>query len=558
MLCLLLYLNFSLAQKTDSITLNKIDSLITLLDNKETPGGGVSIIHEGNTVYKRYFGMQNLSKKIQVSESTPFNLASISKQFTAMCIALLEEQGKIDIENNIKIYFPDFDYPDTIKVKNLLNHSSGIREPTVIAVLAGYVNLKGELPKKKHNKKFLIEILKKEKDLNFPTGSEMSYTNINYALLADIVEQTSGMRFKDFVDSAIFKPLKMNNSFIENTTEPSNTFGYNYNGKKFRKKHLQGGTYGDDNLVSTLNDLEKWNNNFFDNQIGNKNNSLINKVTSEIPLNDGRKSNYGYGLSIGSYKGMKKFSHDGENNLHTTFIYNFPEKETSITFLVNSTNFINPINQTYKIIDLLFPIEIENQQEKTASEIPLQELDKTELQDKLGLYYKIGKNGLAQLRSVGYSNNQLFISVNPSSKGRSFTAVNKKEFITHNSSGHPIQILFNENEGEISFTERFNQGPYKREDYIFKKIEVNQLDYPSYAGTFLELNHKSKIKIKSKKGRIYAKKSILKIPLIPIELDKFYSPEYQVLFEFERDESNQIKSLKLNSWNFRNFNLYKK
>jgi len=558
MLILLLCQNLSLAQKTDSITLNKIDSLITLLDSKDAPGGAISIIQDGNTTYRRYFGMQDLKKKIPVSASTHFNMASISKQFTAMCIALLEEQGKIDIENDIKMYFPDFNYTNSIKVKNLLNHSSGIRESTVIAVLAGNVNLKGELPKKKHNKEFLFEILKKEKDLNFPTGSEMSYTNINYVLLADIVEQVSGMRFKNFVDSAIFKPLKMKSSYVENTMEPSSVFGYYYNGKKFKKKHLQAGTYGDDNLVSTLDDLEKWNANFFDNKLGNKNKNLIRKFTTSIPLNDGEKSNYGYGLSIGFNRGLKRFSHDGENNLHTTFIFNVPEKRTSITFLVNATNYINPIDQAYKIIDLLFPESPEKIQEKIDSENQHETIKNSELKNLMGLYYEISENGTAQIRNVTYSNNQLLISKNPDTKGCPHTSVNKNEFIPHNSLGHPNQVLFNKDNDEITFTEHFDEGPYKQEDNKFKKVKVDNLDYPSYAGTYLELNHNSKIKIKSKKGKIIAKKSILKIPLIPIEKDKFYSPDYQVLFIFKRNESNQIKSLLINSWNFRNFNLIKK
>ena len=174
---------------------DKIDSIFNEFVSNQKPGGSVSIISDSKVIYEKNFGMQNIGRNIPVSSSTPYNLASISKQFTGMCIALLEEQGKINLSDNIVKYFPQFQFPDTIKIKNLLDHSSGIRDPEVIAILAGHVNLKGELPGKYLNEGFLFKILSRERDLNFPTGSEMAYTNINYVLLADIVKLVSGKTF---------------------------------------------------------------------------------------------------------------------------------------------------------------------------------------------------------------------------------------------------------------------------------------------------------------------------------------------------------------------------
>ena len=148
-------------------------------DCHQYPRVSIGIISDGKVIYEKHFGMQDIRNKIPVSNSTSFNLASISKQFTGMCIALLEEQEKIHLSDNISKYFPQFQFPDTIKIKNLLDHSSGIRDPEVIAILAGHVNLKGELPGKFLNEDFLFNILSRELDLNFPTGSEMAYTNIN-------------------------------------------------------------------------------------------------------------------------------------------------------------------------------------------------------------------------------------------------------------------------------------------------------------------------------------------------------------------------------------------
>ena len=281
--------------------LNKIDSLVSTWDNPKTPGGAISIYQESQRFYEKYFGLEDMSKKIKISKNTPFHLASITKQFTGMCIALLEEQGKINLNDEICTFFPDFKLCKGIQIKHLLNHSSGIREASVIAILSGYVNLKGELPKKRNNNSFLMKVLKKERDVNFVQGTESAYTNTNYRLLAEIVEKVSGIQFKDFADSAIFKPLKMSHTRVLDFDKPSKIKGYHLNGKRFVKRELKSGTYGDDNIITTLHDMVLWNLNFYKNKLGNQNQSLIHDSTTNLELDYGKASNRGYGWFLGIY-----------------------------------------------------------------------------------------------------------------------------------------------------------------------------------------------------------------------------------------------------------------
>lgn len=268
-----------------------LDSLFSDWDSNQKPGGVIAIISENHVIYKKHFGLQEVKKKTPFSSQTPINLASVAKQFTGMCIALLEQQGEISLEDDIRKFFPDIQYSSTIQIKHLLSHTSGIRELTDIAILSGRVNLKGELPYKYLNKDYLLEILSKERDLNFEPGSEMSYTNTNYVLLADIVEQVGGMSFENFADSAIFRPLKMDQSFFGDFSSSSEIDGYAYNGEKFRKTNASGGLIGEDNLVSTIDDLILWDRNFYNNILGNKKGDLIEKVTSSSTLNNGDPTN---------------------------------------------------------------------------------------------------------------------------------------------------------------------------------------------------------------------------------------------------------------------------
>lgn len=534
---------------------SKIDSIFSYWESDKSPGGAISVISEGEVIYKKYFGLENISKNIPISSSTSFNLASISKQFTGMCIALLEEQGKIRLSDDINKYFPQFQFSDTIKVKNLLDHSSGIRDPGIIAILAGHVNLKGELPNRFLNEDFLFNILSKERDLNFSTGSEMAYTNINYVLLADIVEQVSGMTFKQFADSAIFKPLKMKNTYVEDFKKGSNVVGYPKKGKHFKRRVQKNGLDGESNVISTLDDLYLWDQNFYFNNLGDKNQNLIDKITTSTVLDNEVKSHYNYGLGIGEYQDMKIVSHDGEDFIHTSFIVRIPEQRLSIICLINSVNYINPVQKSYEVLDLLFKDSSKTVTKKTDYSIVSIAFE--EIENKSGLYYRLSDSGTAQIRRVSNTDGKLSISPNLEGKSLPFEALDTNQFLAYNSAGHPIHLTFNSADNEFTFTERFTEGPWKHEDWIFKKVNNESYNTREYSGTYRDKQHNSKIKIKVKKDKILAKKSILRIPMIRLEEDCFFSAEYDVSFFFSRNKLEKVESVKINAIDFRNFNLWK-
>src|SRR5688572_1705300 len=168
---------------------NKLDSLFAPAANSKRPGGLVCVLRGDEVIYKKAIGLADISRNIPNAFELKYDLASIAKQFTAMCIALLEEEGKISVNDPLSKFYPEFQLPAAIKIKNLIDHTSGIREAYVLAVLAGKANLKGELRPKFNTKAYLLDVLKHEKDLNFEPGMELAYTNINYILLADIVER---------------------------------------------------------------------------------------------------------------------------------------------------------------------------------------------------------------------------------------------------------------------------------------------------------------------------------------------------------------------------------
>lgn len=519
-------------------------------NSEKDPGGLVAIISDREVIYRNVFGMSDLRKQVPNSIQSPFDLASIAKQFTATCIALLEEQGKISLEDDIKKYYPQFQYADTILIKNLLGHSSGIREAYVLAILSGKVNLKGQVPHRYLTKNFLLEVLSREKDLNFKPGDEMAYTNINYILLGDIVEKVSGMSLGQFTDSAIFKPLGMKNTFFNNN-ESIVTKGYFYNGKKFRQKTAYGGIVGDHNLISTLDDLILWDLNFYDNRLGKKDPGFISKLCKSTKLKDGNDSGYGYGLFTDDYKGLKQVYHGGDNGVHTSFFLRIPDHNISIICLANSSRYNATKDKAYKIVDALLTASLKTPDVPKVTNFI--KLNDSILSPKVGLYYMINESGLGQPRKVTLERGHLYISDHVKVKGLKLNPVTPTHFIAKNPLGEFLHINFSYDDAKnLILHESFWRF---KDDKIFHKIKKAEIQPKKFKGTYKNESTGAKIKVKAKNKKIKASKGIISIPLMAFEEDTFYAFNHDALFIFDKDQTGKIIGLTVNAQDFRNFEL---
>ena len=532
----------------------KIDSLFINWQIKESPGGVVAILEEGNVIYKKAFGLADIDKRINNSPELKYDLASIAKQFTAFCIALLEEQGKLSIEDDVRKYYPEFQYPEGIKIKNLLDHTSGIREAYVLAMLSGKMNLKGEVPKKYNTKEFLLKVLSKEKDLNFKTGDELAYTNVNYILLGDIVERVSKKSLHIFADSAIFKPLGMNQTvfrYRQKMEIDNEVSGYYQKNKKYKKGKAFGGILGDHNMLSTIDDLIKWQMNFYNNQLGKRNQQLIEKVRTSTNLNNGEPTQYAYGLWSNEYRGIKQISHGGDDGRSTSFIVKFPEKKLDIIVLSNSSRYDDTESKAYGIANILLkdflakPVESNEEVEIT---FPSAE----ELKPKSGLYTRVTKNGLAQLRKVSFADSSLYISANYYGKGIKLSATTNNYFIATTGYGKRIQFQFEDDSTQFVLKEVFGE-----KTGYFRRLKEFKPSFTDFLGSYVNESTGATLKVKRKKNGIVARKGIIKFPLIVFNRDQFYAYEHDALFIFERDSSGKIFQLKANARDFRNFKFVK-
>ncbi len=298
----------------------------------ETPGLALGIVQNGKVVYTHYLGYSNLENQTKVDQDTRFNIASNSKQFTALCILKLVQEGKIGLEDDIRKYLPNL-YKNTkakITVSNLINHTSGIRDYCELYALTG----------KTWWKQFIdngdaMELLEKQKDLNFLPGSQYLYSNSNYIILTEIVKHVTAQDFSVYAKS-LFEALGMpNSSFLTHYGEiiPHRARPYG-NWNTWRDEPTITEVHGDGALYTTLTDQLQWE------QIIQLNNgkylpqAFIDK--SQSPLENASEPGYGYGLMFQTNRGLDVSYHDGVTGAYNATFLRFPQKSTSIVVMSNN------------------------------------------------------------------------------------------------------------------------------------------------------------------------------------------------------------------------------
>ncbi|MFI5187574.1 MAG: serine hydrolase domain-containing protein [Chitinophagales bacterium] len=331
----------------DSIT-KKIDSIFKKWDNYNSPGCSVGIVRNDSLIYAKGYGMANLEYSIRITPETIFHMASISKQFTAYSIVLLVKQGKLQFDDDIHKYLSWFpDLKEKITIRNLLNHTSGIRDQWQLLAIAG-TRLDDVITQDQ-----IIKILSKQQALNFKPGEQYSYSNSGFTMLAEIVKSVTGQTIRQFTDSAIFKPLGMNHThFHDDYTEIVNNRSYSYDridSLHYANSILSYSNAGATSLFTNINDMSKWIMNFYEHKVGDQKD--IEQLTQKGKLNNGKELNYALGISVDSYKGQKEFSHGGADAGYRTFISVFPDLKMGFIIFSNLGD-ADPWNKANDIANL--------------------------------------------------------------------------------------------------------------------------------------------------------------------------------------------------------------
>jgi CubicO group peptidase (beta-lactamase class C family) len=327
----------------------EIDQIFSAWNQKNVPGGALGIIKDGALLYAKGYGMANLEYDIPNSASSVFRIASTSKQFTAACIILLKEQGKLALDDTLQELFPDFpDYAKKITIKHLLNHTSGIRDYLQLA------SLKGIGDDDVYTDETIMKWLVQQSSTNFDAGAEYLYSNSGYWLLGQIVEKVSGMNLADFAKKELFDPLKMNDTHFHNDHTQivkNRASGYmpdrtgNY---KISMTNLD--MIGDGGIFTTINDIKKWDDAFYNSTVLSS--TFWKEMTQQGVLNDGTTIAYAAGLNIGEYKGLKTIRHGGAFVGFRAELLRFPKEKLTIAIFANRGD-ANPSLMANQVADIL-------------------------------------------------------------------------------------------------------------------------------------------------------------------------------------------------------------
>jgi CubicO group peptidase (beta-lactamase class C family) len=329
-----------------------IDSLFIEWNKPDVPGGALGIIKDGKLIYSNGYGIGDLEHDIEITPSSVFYIGSVSKQFVTFSILLLIEQGKLDLDDKVQKYLPDFpEYNEPLTIRHFIHHTSGVRDYLTLMYLKGRNYLDNT------DVDDVYDLIKRQKELNFSPGEKYLYSNSCYFMLAMIIEKAAGQSLRKFAQEHIFNPLGMKNTlFYDDNTDLIKNRVFSYEKKRgedgFNNLIMRFDLVGSGGVYSNIEDLFLWDQNFYKNKLGKGGQDIIQKMHGEGLLNNGESSGYAFALINGTYRGLNTVSHGGGLAGYRAQLIRFPEQNFSVIILANRGD-ANPTHKAFQIADIL-------------------------------------------------------------------------------------------------------------------------------------------------------------------------------------------------------------
>jgi CubicO group peptidase (beta-lactamase class C family) len=316
-------------------------------------------MRDGKLIFSKAYGMADLTYGIPFSTTTPSNIGSVSKQFTAFAILLLEQQGKLSLDDDVRKHIPELpDLGEVVTLRNMVNHTNGFREVYNLMPMTGW---KGEDQLRRED---VIEVLKRQEELQASPGEEYNYNNSAFILLAEIVERTTGEKFPEWMKENVFEPMGMTSTAVRAdplTIIPGASQGYSMDSTGYRKAGDLYASYGAGGIYTTVADFNRWLSNLHDPVIGSS--AVVTRLVTPDTLNNGDTMTYAKGIALGEFRGLKTWEHGGADIAHRATLLYFPEINAGVATLSNNASF--PSGQiAYGLAEAFFKDQMEAEEEK--------------------------------------------------------------------------------------------------------------------------------------------------------------------------------------------------
>jgi len=356
-----------------TIITDRVDALFAQWDTTTSPGCILAVIKDGEFLYKRGYGMADLERGMPITSDSIFDIGSTGKQFTAAVIAILANQGHLILDAPIRKHLPEMPaYADGITIRHLIHHTSGLRDYLTLLELRG-------LPVENiYAEDFLLDLITRQKGLNFKPGSEYLYSNSGYFLLGTIAQRVTGKHITELIKEHILDPLGMRHTTFNKDFRlivKNRAMSYDEGDKEstFVNALALSGGFGDGALLTCVDDLLLWDRNFYDNKLNHAQPDLIEQLHKTGKLNNGKSINYAFGLEVTEHRGQRMVQHGGGWAGYRSEMMRFPDKRMTFICLANLGSMDPPMlcQQVADIFleDVLKPEKPSRRQKSTKGEI---------------------------------------------------------------------------------------------------------------------------------------------------------------------------------------------
>lgn len=488
------------------------------------PGCQVSVLKGGKIYYSKAFGLADLERNVPLTTSALIEAGSVSKQFTAAAILLLEQEGKLSLNDDVRKYVSELpDYGNPIRIKDLLHHTSGLKDWGSLFALTGWGR-----GSKFYTNEDALDIIARQKSLNNKPGDEFVYSNSNYVLCAIIVQRLSGLSLAEYTQKYIFEPAGMQNTQWRddpNRIVNNRAIAYAFSDKKYVTDMPNEYVYGAGGLLTTTEDLLKWSAFYQSGKMGTS--SLFARQIETEKCNNGEKNTYAAGLNIDEVLGQKSINHTGATAGYRAILETFPDLKLTIAVLSNNSRFslVSAEDQVRKLfIGNKSKKETERRPEKTV-------VLNSETLEKVAGFYRFDSDGQTFHLVVKDKSLQLLEQKQPlQSYSATRFAYDYGEFNIEGDKGmflvYPTNVLM----------------PFSRATDF--KADPKELDV--YQGKFFSTETNSNMLISKKNDKLECRLSPNAVYAMTVsDKDKFKTEDLGATLQFLRDASGHIAGIKV-------------
>jgi CubicO group peptidase (beta-lactamase class C family) len=518
----------------------------------QSPGCAIGVSQNGAVVYSRSYGMANLEYDIPINPDSVFDVASVSKQFTGFSIGLLASEGKLSLDDDVRRYLPELpDYGQRITIRQLLTHTSGLRNTGDLFDLAGWrVNQRNPTSsfaasplQEPVTEDDVLRMAVRQKSLDFRPGAEFLYNNTAYTLLGVIVKRVSGLSLRDFAKARIFGPLDMRDTHFRddpNIVVPRRTSGY--------RPRPEGGwwissplstTVGAWGLETTVGDLLKWEQNFVDARVGGR--GVLDEMQRPGRLDDGTLTGYGFGVWLGVDGRMRRVRHGGGDfgyaaELAQYYSVHDPSQHVAVATLCNGRS-ISASSLARRVVEIVVGSEMLGTGRPVGPLAPAVSIAEAELSALAGTYRN--PVGGAVLRLV-VRNGRLI----PEGADEAYVPVGNRRFRVGEL---PIEVLFTSPvSGEPQTLQILGLIPAPTVRYVrVTPVSYSVAELTGFVGQYRsdELDATYTVKLMPEGGLAVFREKVEPVPLTTITRDIFYGQSLGSSVTFERAPAGDVSGL---------------